>query len=266
MNYHLLVAKNLVHLLAVAIFSLCLAGTTMAQGKPAGVGPPPNNNPNLDDRARQVDEGRLRSAEPNAGSEEKNQKLVQAAIVNMKEDFSRIQVLRNDIARNLVAHKPLDYSLVAEQAGEINKRASRLNAYMRAHAAEAEKENNLPELKREEMIGALVRLCKLIDSFTENPALKNAATIDSKDVAKEKQNKADADRDLLAIIKLSNSLQKRSESLKQVERFEVHVHGAIRKDASCLATFCCTRSRLSIMAEYLPAGRPVSFIYLARVK
>jgi len=85
---------------------------------------------------------------------------------------------------------------------------------MRAHAAEAEKENNLPELKSEEMIGALVRLCKLIDSFTENPALKNAATIDSKDVAKGKENKADADRDLLAIIKLSNSLQKKSESLK----------------------------------------------------
>jgi|SRR2546421_9401618 len=206
--------KSPARLLAAAIFSLCLTGTIMAQAKPAGVGPPPNNNPNLDDRARQVDEGRLRSAEADAGSEEKNQKLVQAAIVNMKEDFSRIQVLRNDIARDLVAHKPLDYSLVLEQTAEINKRASRLNVYMRARAAEAERENNLPELKSEAMIGALVRLCKLIDSFTENPALKNAATIDSKDVAKAKENKADADRDLLAIIKLSGSLRKESENLK----------------------------------------------------
>ena len=213
MNYRLIVATNLLGLLAAAIFSLCLAGTTMAQGKPAGAGPPPNNNPNLDDRARQVDEGRLRSAEVDAGTEEKNQKLVQAAIVNMKEDFTRIQVLRNDIARNLVAHKPLDYRLISEQTAEINKRASRLNLYMRAHAAEGEKENNLPELKSEEMIGALVRLCKLIDSFTENPALKNAATIDSKDAAKARENKANADRDLLAIIKLSNSLQKKSENL-----------------------------------------------------
>ena len=104
MNYRLIVATNLLGLLAAAIFSVGLAGTTMAQGKPAGAGPPPNNNPNLDDRARQVDEGRLRSAEVDAGTEEKNQKLVQAAIVNMKEDFARIQVLRNDIARNLVAH------------------------------------------------------------------------------------------------------------------------------------------------------------------
>src|ERR1041385_1985671 len=63
--------KNLVRLLAVAIFSLCVASTSVAQ-KPAGAGPPPNNNPNLDDRARQVDEGRLRSAETDARSEERS--------------------------------------------------------------------------------------------------------------------------------------------------------------------------------------------------
>src|SRR5438270_4886323 len=200
-------------LLAVGIFSLCLTGTTMAQGKPAGAGPPPNNNPNLDDRARQVDEGRLRSAEMDVGADEKNRKLVREAIANMKEDFTRIQVLRNDIARNLVARKPLDYKLVSEQTAEINKRASRLNVYLRARAVE-EKENNSSELKSEEMIGALVRLCKLIDSFTENPALKNAATVDSNEIAKAKENKANADRDLLAIIKLSSSLQKNSESLR----------------------------------------------------
>src|SRR6266581_629821 len=124
--------------LVAAIFSLSLTSATVAQ-KPAGAGPPPNNNPNVEDRFRQLDEGKLRSAEMDAGAEEKNQKLVEAAIANMKEDFARIQVLRNDIARNLVARKPLDYSLVAEQAGEINKRASRLNVYMRAHAAEAGK-------------------------------------------------------------------------------------------------------------------------------
>ena len=64
------------------------------------------------------------------------------------------------------------------------------------------------------MIGALIKLCKLIDSFTENPALKNAGTIDSKEIAKAKENKANADRDLLAIIKLSASLQKKSQNLR----------------------------------------------------
>ena len=213
MNYPVDRVKNLAGFLIAGIFSFCLAGTTLAQGKPAGAGPPPNNNPNVGDRVRQIDEGRLRSAEIDAGTEERNQKLLQAAIANMKEDFSRIQILRNDIARNLIARKPLDYKLISEQTAEINKRASRLNVYMRAHVAD-EKDDKLPELQSEEMIGALVRLCKLIDSFTENPALKNAATVDSKEIAKARENKANADRDLLAIIKLSGSLQKKSESLK----------------------------------------------------
>jgi hypothetical protein len=137
MNYRVVKVRKLVGFLVAGIFLLCLAGTTLAQGKPAGAGPPPNNNPNIDDRARQVDEGRLRSAEMDAGTDEKNQKLLQAAIANMKEDFTRIQIVRNDIARNLVARKPLDYKLVSEQTAEINKRTSRLNVYMRAHISEA---------------------------------------------------------------------------------------------------------------------------------
>src|SRR5437660_946752 len=217
MSYRLVKARKLAGFLIAGIFSLCLASSISAQqtptGPPPGAGPPPNNNPNLQDRSRQIDESRLRSAEMNAGTEEKNQKLLQAAIANMKEDFSRVQIVRNEIARNLVARKPLDYKLVSEQTAEINKRASRLNVYMRARVPE-DKENNSSELKSEEMIGALVRLCKLIDSFTENPALKNAATVDSNEIAKAKENKADADRDLLAIIKLSGSLQKKSVSLK----------------------------------------------------
>jgi len=199
--------------LLAAIFSLCLAGETLAQ-RPPGVGPPPNNNPNLQDRQRQVDESKLRSAETGVGVEEANQKRLQAAILNMKEDFARIQVVRNDIARNLVAHKPLDFKLVSAQTAEINKRASRLNVYMRARVPEEKEQNSSAEFKSEEMIGALVKLCKLIDSFTENPALKNAATIDSKEIDKAKENKANADRDLLAIIKLSGSLQKKSENLR----------------------------------------------------
>jgi len=195
------------------LFCLCIAATTLGQGKPAGAGPPPNNNPNVGDRIRQIDEGRLRGAETNAGLEEENQKRLQAAIVNMKDDYKRIQVLRNDIARNLVARKPTEYKLVAEQTAEINKRASRLNVYMQAHVPDEQMPYSADEIKNEEMVGALVKLCKLIDSFTENPALKNAATVNSKDIAKSKEDKANADRDLLAIIKLSATIQKKSGSL-----------------------------------------------------
>src|SRR2546421_335778 len=157
MNYRVVKPKRLAGVLISGAFSLLLASSTLAQrnptGPPPGTGPPPNNNPNLQDRARQVDEGRLRSAEVDAGAEEKNQKLLQAAIANMKEDFTRIQVLRNDIARNLIARKPLDYKLVSDQTAEINKRAGRLNVYLRARAAEHEKENN--SLRTAELFRAL---------------------------------------------------------------------------------------------------------------
>jgi len=210
--------RNLAHLIVAGIFSVCLAGPALAQqnptGPPSGAGPPPNNNPNLQDRFRQVDESKLRSAELDVGVEEANQKRVQAAILNMKEDFKRIQVLRNDIARNLVAHKPLDYRLISDQTAEINKRADRLNVYMLAKATEDKEQNNPSDVKSEEMIEALVKLCKLIDSFTENPALKNAATVEAKEIEKAKEDKARADRDLLAIVKLSESIHKKSDSLK----------------------------------------------------
>ncbi|MDX6289567.1 MAG: hypothetical protein QOH42_1366 [Blastocatellia bacterium] len=204
---------SVARLSVAALFCLCLAATTLAQGKPGGAGPPPNNNPNVGDRIRQIDEGRLRGAETNVSLEEENQKRLQGAIINMKDDYKRIQVLRNDIARNLVARKAIEYKLVAEQTAEINKRASRMNVYMQARVPDEQKPNTVDEIKNEEMVGALVKLCKLIDSFTENPALKNAATIDSKDIAKSKEDKANADRDLLAIIKLSASIQKKSGSL-----------------------------------------------------
>jgi hypothetical protein len=196
------------------IFALSLASTTLAQGRPSGIGPPPEINPKRDDLQRQTNEARLRSLEIEAGAEAENQKHIRAAINNMRQDFTRIQVLRNDIARNLVARKPLDYNLITEQTAEIHKRAQRLNVYMSAHAPEDKEHNNPKDQQSEEMVDALVKLCKLIDSFTENPALKNAGTVEAKKIEKAKEDKARADSDLLAIIKLSESLQKKSDSLK----------------------------------------------------
>jgi len=204
--------------LTAGIFALGLAIPTFAQGRtpgpPPGAGPPANINLKRAEHARRASEARLRSAEIGASAETENEKHIQAAIANMKQDFTRIQVLRNDIARNLVARKPLDYNLITEQTAEINKCAHRLNVYMLAHAPEDKEQNNPSDLKSEGMIDSLVKLCKLIDSFTENPALKNDALVDAKEIDKAKEDKARADKDLLAIMKLSASLQKKSDSLK----------------------------------------------------
>ena len=202
---------NLERQLIAAIFIIGVCGQVLGQA-PAGAGPPPVINPRAEDRSRQLAEGRLRSAEIDAAAETEKEKHVAAAIQHMKEDFTRIQVVRNDIARNLVARKPLDYQLIADQTNEINKRANRLNLYMMARSPEVKEET---DRKEEEMISSLVRLCKLIDSFTENPALKNASTLDLKRMEKAREDKAKADKDLLEIIKLSESIRKRSQELKE---------------------------------------------------
>lgn len=199
---------------------LTLADSALAQGgtqtaPPPGAGPPGIISAKRADQGRQIQEGRLRSAEMDATAESENERHIKAAIVHMKEDFTRIQVLRNDIARNLVAHKPLDYDLVSLQTGEINRRANDLNIYMLAHVPDENNEaDHIVELQPEEMIGALVKLCKLIDSFTENPTLKNAASVDVKQIDKAKEDKARADKDLLSIIKFSGSIKKKSDSLR----------------------------------------------------
>ena len=211
-------SKILGRVVVVGIFSVCLASSIMAQGTPAGpppgAGPPANINPRGEDRVRRTSEVRLRSTEMEANEESENQKRIQLAIANMKQDFTRLQVVRNDIARNLVAHKPIDYNLITEQTAEINRRAHRLSVYMLAQATEGTEQDSPSAVKSEEMIHALVKLCKLIDSFTENPALKDAAAVDAKLVGKVKEDKARADGDLLAIIKLSENIHKKSDTLK----------------------------------------------------
>lgn len=197
------------------ILVLNLSGQVSGQAQvPPGAGPPPNINPKAEDRSRQLAESRLRSAEMDAKLESENQKRIEAAIIHMKEDFTRIQVVRNEIARGLVARKPLDYKLISQETAEIHKRASRLNVYMLAHSSVNEEPKTPSDSEKQEMTANLVRLCKLIDSFTENPALKNVATLDVNSVAKVKEEKARADKDLLEIIKLSDDLQKKSETLR----------------------------------------------------
>lgn len=197
-----------------AVFVVSLAGEAWAQGPPPGMGPPVNRDAKAEDRGRQVSEGRLRRAELDAAAGSRSEKEVEAAIGRMKQDFTRIQVLRNAIARNLVARTPLDYLLISQQTEEINKRANDLNTFILARAPEEKEQNNPVELQTEEMIGALVKLCKLIDSFTENPALKQAGTVDARGVDKVKEEKARADKDLVAIIKLSETIRRKSDSLR----------------------------------------------------
>ena len=121
----------------------------------------------------------------------------------MKEDFRRIQIVRNEMVRNLRAEKPFDYKLISDEVAEINKRADRLkNSLMPGVSGDAEKADRVrEELSPEELKNALIKLCNSIDSFVESPVLKNPGTTDV-------QQLSTAGADLLKVIELSGRIRK----------------------------------------------------------
>jgi hypothetical protein len=200
---------NIVCCLVAAVSSLIfMAGTAQAQQ------PTPGTNPTdvrLEQRERQNREMQLRSAGGmGVAVTELNQQRLSAAIEQVRQDFKRIQIIRNEMVDNLLAKKPLNYRHLAEQTGEINKRAGRLKTFlMQPIPDDKEKEQkNRAELTNVEMKGALVKLCNLIVSFTENPVLKAPGTVDVAQSAK-------AGRDLLGIIEISSTIKKSAEKLSK---------------------------------------------------
>jgi hypothetical protein len=195
-----------------AIVSLLLigAGAALAQA-PGGVGAPTVINPKGDTDAQTNREAALRSAEIRSVGGRMDQRQLMAAIDQTKQDFKRIQIIRNDMVDYLVAKKPLDYKLVSEQAAEINKRANRLKSFLMP-SAPVEKEKEKDAAKQtgydgEQIKGALVKLCNTIYNFTGNSMFKDPSTMDI-------QKAASAGGDLLTIIELSDNVKRSADRLK----------------------------------------------------
>jgi hypothetical protein len=195
----------------IVVASLILAAfaAAHAQGPPPGAEAPGFKNPKGDTDASTNREARLRSAEVGATAEQLNKQRLLAGIEQTKQDFKRIQLVRNDIVDDLVAKKPLDFKQISGRAEEVNKRAVRLKSYLMPPTPEAEKK---PEDKKEvfyteeELKGALVKLCNTVYSFTANEMFKNPAALDA-------QKSLKAGADLLDIIELSNGIKRSADRL-----------------------------------------------------
>jgi len=199
-----------------ALLLLALAASAAsAQGRPGDAAAPGRVNPKDSTQGQTNREARLRSAEIGATSGQVNQQQLAAAIEQTKNDFKRIQLLRNDLIDRLVSKQPLDYRQLNHQAEEINKRANRLKSFLMKQPESGEKkdeegrkmdERPAPEYDEAGMRSALVKLCNTIHSFTGNPMFKNPAVVDAQQPAK-------AGGDLLAIIELSENVRRNAERL-----------------------------------------------------
>ena len=157
-------------------------------------------------RERQQREAQLRSAEMMGPTRKADSRDFEANAKQMREDFKAIQLLRNNVARHLLAEKPLDYKFIVNETEQISKRANRLKAHLTRESGEdKKKEETKPvELADNQMKGALVIMCKRIDSFTENPVFKQPEVVDA-------PQSAQAGRDLQDVILLSEGILKLAE-------------------------------------------------------
>jgi hypothetical protein len=200
--------KTVCYLTIIASSLIITANATLAQQAPPQPGPPPGATPKERTQDIQNREWRLRNMEREPAQAQMNQERLRAAIELVKQDFKRVQIVRNEIVNDLMTKKPLDYKQIVERTEEVNKRAHRLRTFLMPPVPEEkEKEQRSEtEYKQEEMRGALVKLCNTIYSFTENPILKNPDVVDL-------QQSAKAGRDLISIIDLSADLRRSAEKL-----------------------------------------------------
>ncbi|MCA1633709.1 MAG: hypothetical protein LC802_08325 [Acidobacteria bacterium] len=196
---------------ATLCLSALMAGSAQArQTMPSGAPPPGQRDPFAEVRERQQREAQLRSAERLGGVRPTDRRSAEAGAQQMSEDFKRIQILRNNVVRHLQSDKPLDYKFIAAETEEINRRAARLKAHLVREGPEGEKKE--PEKQAEigdaQITDALVKMCRRIDSFTENPVFNLPDVVDVEQSVK-------AGRDLLDVIRLSGSVNKLAERLSQ---------------------------------------------------
>ena len=135
------------------------------------------------------------------------------AMAQIREDFVRIQVLNNDLARAVSLGGALDLKLVSKSAAEIRKLAARLrdNLALPESAVDAESAGAKPAAPPEHLSPALSALDALVLKFADDLSSKGVYLLDA-------QSSAKARRDLESIIELSGWVKKSSEKLEKSNR------------------------------------------------
>jgi hypothetical protein len=199
--------------LAAVVFLVILT-TNAAAAQSRAPEPPSEHDMTREIRERQQREADLRNLNPTTMRPGTiDPKRVAEVFEQIGKDFKQIQILRNAIVRNLKATGPLDYTAIADETGEINKRAVRLKSFLvaRKNEGDEKEQRSDDELNQEQMKMALVNLCKRIESFVDNTVFKLPGTVNAEQSAK-------AGTDLLSIIELSNSVRKNADRLSKTSR------------------------------------------------
>jgi hypothetical protein len=190
--------------------SIGLAAAAPAQQPSRPTGPPPGTaNAKRDATMRREREAQLRNIDV-YDRVTTDKRRAEAAGKAISEDFRDIQVLRNDLARHLVAGGPIDFNMVAGKAEEIHKRAGRLktNLVPIRPTEAAARPASVRQVDARRMTGALVTLCKVIDRFTASPIFETTEVFNVQETAK-------AGNDLELILELSETIRTSAQALEK---------------------------------------------------
>jgi hypothetical protein len=135
-------------------------------------------------------------------------KRSQALMDQVSEDFQRILILHNEIVRALSANLSLSYKFISDAAGEIKKRAARLQSSLQLAKPEPTAENRVKGMALEgiQTKDKLLLLCKQIENFVRNPIIEKPGTVDA-------QQLGNARRDLQSVVEISDAIKKQLDNL-----------------------------------------------------
>jgi hypothetical protein len=136
-----------------------------------------------------------------------SEERMKQAVAELQEDFTRLQTLNLEFVKAINV-PTLDYKFVSKSASEINKRADRLKNNLDLPEPNASKSALASSAANQlEMKKAMLRLGKLIYSFSHNPFFKEASVVN--------ENAIQARYELDEIIELSKQIKIDSEKLKK---------------------------------------------------
>ena len=197
--------------LAVASLLLSLQALCAAQG------PGPTSGPRVDPAVERIRDEQQRQMALRSGGRRDDgapadERAVKAAAEQLGQDFKRVQVIRNELARAVTSGSALDFKRLSDEAAEVRKRSLRMQTYLALReegdgAKPQQSEDDAAAYDEKHLREALVRLCHRIDSFVANPRFKSPEVVDVDATAK-------AARDLREIIALSRRIKDGAEQLR----------------------------------------------------
>lgn len=138
------------------------------------------------------------------------------AYLQIKQDFEHLQIVNNQMMLMTLVNDVFDYKNISEASAEIRKRALRLNSNLPLPELEKDEQKeqafeSAKELDRAQMKKVLQALDELVMRFVTNPVFQQPEIVDV-------PQSSMAQRDLKAIIKLSEKIKKQADKLMKASR------------------------------------------------